>query len=140
MDRYLSKESLSFGPAEPGPMLYAIRNEQGQITSLSAHPAENSTVANIADPEVINFLSSNNNETESPQEILNKTDSEVSRIIEDLIDLLIAKQTILFTDLPEAAQQKLLARKLARSAYDVDENDRPVMENSILGDDDSILF
>ncbi|UTW03945.1 hypothetical protein KDX31_02625 [Amphritea atlantica] len=121
-------------------MLYAIRNEQGQITSLSAHPAENSTVANIADPEVINFLSSNNNETESPQEILNKTDSEVSRIIEDLIDLLIAKQTILFTDLPEAAQQKLLARKLARSAYDVDENDRPVMENSILGDDDSILF
>ncbi|MBN1006515.1 hypothetical protein [Amphritea pacifica] len=120
-------------------MLYAVRNEQGQITSLSAHPVENSTVADITDPDVISFLSSNN-ETESPQELLEKSDLEVSRIIEDLIDLLISKQTILFTDLPEAAQQKLLTRKLARSAYHVDDNDKPVIENSILGDDDTILF
>ncbi|RTE66007.1 hypothetical protein EH243_10015 [Amphritea opalescens] len=119
-------------------MLYAIRNEQGQVTSLSAHPVEHSTVADIADPDVIRFLSSNNN-TESPQEILDKSDTEVSRIVEDLIDLLIAKQTILFTDLPEPAQQKLLSRKLARSAYQSDENS-PVSNNSILSDDDSILL
>lgn len=120
-------------------MLYAIRDKQGQITSLSAQPVENSTVADIADPDVIQFLSSNS-ETDSPKELLDKTDSEVSRIIEDLIDLLISKQTILFTDLPEAAQQKLLTRKLARSAYKVDENNQPIMDNSILSEDDSILF
>ncbi|WP_299204158.1 hypothetical protein [uncultured Amphritea sp.] len=120
-------------------MLYAIRDEQGQITSLSAQPVENSTVADIADPDVIHFLSSNS-EADSPKELLDKTDTEVSRIIEDLIDLLISKQTILFTDLPEAAQQKLLTRKLARSAYKVDDNNQTVMNNSILGDDDSILF
>lgn len=119
-------------------MLYAIRNEQGQVTSLSAHPTEHATVADISDPDVIRFLSNNNN-VESPQEILEKSDSEVSRIIEDLIDLLISKQTILFTDLPEAAQQKLLSRKLARSAYQIDENNA-LSDNSILSDDDSILL
>jgi len=120
-------------------MLYAVRDEQGRVTSLSANPVENSMVADISDPDVIAFLS-NNSEAESPKELLDKTDSEVSRIIEDLIDLLISKQTILFTDLPEAAQQKLLTRKLARSAYKVDGNNQPVMDNSILGDDDTILF
>ncbi|BBB27208.1 hypothetical protein [Amphritea japonica] len=117
-------------------MLYAIRNEQGQITSLSTHPVGNSTVADIADPEVAHFLSSNS-EASSPQEFLEKSDSEVSRIIEDLIDLLISKNTILFTDLPEAAQQKLLTRKLARSAYD-NEPAKPSMGNFILTDDDTI--
>ncbi|MDO6564125.1 hypothetical protein Q4488_12090 [Amphritea sp. 1_MG-2023] len=119
-------------------MLYAIRNEQGQVTSLSAHPTENSSLADIADPDVIRFLS-NNNASESPQEILDKSDTEVSRIIEDLIDLLISKQTILFTDLPEPAQQKLLSRKLARSVYQSDEHNAS-SDNSILSDDDSILF
>lgn len=118
-------------------MLYAIRNKQGQVTSLSAHPVEHSTVANIADPDVIRFLSGNNT-NENPQQILDKSDTEVSRIIEDLIDILIAKQTILFTDLPEAAQQKLLSRKLARTAYQVEDNEQ--IGNSILTDDDSILL
>ncbi len=120
-------------------MLYAIRNEQGKITSLSAQPEGNATVANISDPEVINFLSSNS-EAETPQEMLEKSDSEVSRIIEDLIDLLIAKQTILFTDLPEAAQQKLLTRKLARSAYQSDDANTSEIGHSIIGDDDTILL
>ncbi|WP_417224605.1 hypothetical protein [Amphritea sp.] len=120
-------------------MLYAIRNEQGQVTSLSAHPTEHATVADISDPDVIRFLSSNNN-IDSPQEILEKSDTEVSRIIEDLIDLLISKQTILFTDLPEAAQQKLLTRKLARSAYQSDDDSASEIGGSILTDDDSILL
>lgn len=117
-------------------MLYAIRNEQGQITSLSMHPVGNSAVADITDPEVVSFLS-NGNEASSPQEFLEKSDADVSRIIEDLIELLISKNTILFTDLPEAAQQKLLIRKLARSAYDTSP-ERPSLANSILTDDDTI--
>lgn len=117
-------------------MLYLIRNEQGQITSLSANPVINSTVADITDPEVVMFLASNN-EASNPQEFLEKSDSDVSRIIEDLIELLISKNTILFTDLPEAAQQKLLSRKLARSAYDASP-DTPSLGNLILTDDDTI--
>lgn len=117
-------------------MLYAIRNEQGQITSLSTDPVGNSTIADITDPEVIIFLS-NSNEACDPQELLEQSDINVSRIIEDLIDLLVSKNTILFTDLPEAAQQKLLTRKLARSAYDKG-SDKPMMENFILTDDDTL--
>lgn len=119
-------------------MLYAIRNEEGLITSLSAAPADGASVVNIRDPEVLLFLSSNN-ETNTPLEFLEKSDADVSRILEDLIDLLIMKKAILFTDLPDAAQQKLLTRKLARSAYtsnsDSEEQD---YGNSILTDDDTI--
>ncbi|MBQ0784057.1 MAG: hypothetical protein KBT66_07490 [Amphritea sp.] len=117
-------------------MLYAIRNEQGQITSLSMHQVGNSAVADITDPEVVSFLS-NSNEASSPQDFLEKSDADVSRIIEDLIELLISKNTILFTDLPEAAQQKLLTRKLARSAYDTNP-EKISLANSILTDDDTI--
>lgn len=117
-------------------MLYLIRNEQGQITSLSASPVVNATIADITDPEVVLFLA-NNNEASNPQDFLEKSDSDVGRIIEDLIELLISKNTILFTDLPEAAQQKLLTRKLARSAYNTNP-DKPHHSNSILTDDDTI--
>lgn len=121
---------------KPDIMLFAIRNAQGQISSLSANPVDNSMPVDIQDPEVILFLS-RNNETNTPLEFLEKSDNETSRIIEDLIDLLVMKNTILFTDLPEAAQQKLLTRKLARSAYSTS-SDRPSTGNSILTDDETL--
>lgn len=117
-------------------MLFAIRNAQGQITSLSANPVDDSLPVDIQDPEVIMFLS-RNNETNTPLEFLEKSDNEASRIIEDLIDLLVMKNTILFTELPEAAQQKLLTRKLARSAYSKS-NDKPSTDNFILTDDETL--
>ncbi|GGK80055.1 hypothetical protein [Amphritea balenae] len=117
-------------------MLFAIRNEAGLITSLSASPTDNSSVVDIQDPEVLMFLSSNN-ETNTPMEFLEKSDADVSRILEDLIDLLIAKKTILFTDLPEAAQQKILTRKLARSAFSHNNSDEYI-SNPILADDETI--
>ena len=45
---------------------------------------------------------------------LDQSDKTTIRILEDLIDTLTANHLIRFTDLPEAAQQKLLGRKLAR--------------------------
>lgn len=43
------------------------------------------------------------------------SDASVVRVLEDLIDLLIAKQIILFTELPQDAQAKLLGRKELRA-------------------------
>lgn len=117
-------------------MLFAIRNAQGQITSLSANQVDDSTPVDIQDPEVVRFLT-RGNETNTPLEFLEKSDNETSRIIEDLIDLLVMKNTILFTDLPEAAQQKLLTRKLARTAYSTTP-DKPATGNSILTDDETL--
>jgi hypothetical protein len=42
-------------------------------------------------------------------------DREVPRVLEDLIDLLIAKNAIKLEDLPQAAQDKIQAKKQKRS-------------------------
>jgi hypothetical protein len=47
---------------------------------------------------------------------LSETDADLARVTEDLINLLVQKGVILFTDLPPAAQAKLLARQQTRAA------------------------
>lgn len=45
-----------------------------------------------------------------------ETDQGLIRVLEDLVDTLIAQDLIHFTDLPEAAQNKLLQRRSLRSS------------------------
>jgi len=47
---------------------------------------------------------------------LNQSDPGLVRVIEDLIDVLINRGVIQFTDLPEAAQTKLLERRETRAS------------------------
>ena len=47
---------------------------------------------------------------------LSQTDTSLVRVLEDLIDVLITRGVIQFTDLPEAAQAKLLARRETRAS------------------------
>jgi len=47
---------------------------------------------------------------------LEASDLDVIRVLEDLIELLIGKGVIQFTELPEAAQNKLLKRRNLRQA------------------------
>lgn len=46
---------------------------------------------------------------------LAETDISLARVLEDLIDVLITRGQIQFTDLPEAAQAKLLERRQTRA-------------------------
>jgi hypothetical protein len=46
---------------------------------------------------------------------LGQSDTEMARITEDLIDVLIGRNIINFTDFPGQAQQKLIARRNLRS-------------------------
>ncbi|MCO5356943.1 hypothetical protein [Acidovorax kalamii] len=46
---------------------------------------------------------------------LSETDASLARVTEDLINLLVERGVIRFTDLPQAAQDKLLARQQTRS-------------------------
>ncbi|WP_240476488.1 hypothetical protein [Marinobacterium rhizophilum] len=64
--------------------------------------------------EVLEFLSIND-ENFSAEEFLDHSDVGTVRIIEDMIDILIDKNLIMFTDFPLASQKKLLSRKLARN-------------------------
>ena len=41
-------------------------------------------------------------------------------VIEDLVELLIDKNVIMITELPQAAQQKLMGRKSARELFNKD--------------------
>lgn len=45
---------------------------------------------------------------------LSQTDASLARVLEDLIDVLITRGVIQFTDLPDAAQAKLLERRQTR--------------------------
>lgn len=45
---------------------------------------------------------------------LSRSDQELIRVVEDIVDTLIVKNLIRFTDLPEAAQNKLVHRRSLR--------------------------
>ena len=49
---------------------------------------------------------------------LAESDQGMVRVVEDLVDLLINKDLIRFTDLPDAAQKKLLERRKLRRSVD----------------------
>lgn len=63
---------------------------------------------------------------------LSDTDADMARIVEDLIDVLMNRGLIQFTDLPEAAQRKLLERRQSRTAL----NNRL----TLLGENDDQTF
>ncbi|UTW13938.1 hypothetical protein [Marinobacterium rhizophilum] len=95
-------------------MLYAIRNPEGRIIGLTESARPGLQAVDVKNREVLEFLSIND-EDFSAEEFLDQSDVGTVRIIEDMIDVLIAKNLILFTDFPLASQKKLLSRKLARS-------------------------
>ena len=49
------------------------------------------------------------------EELLSQSDTAIARVLEDLVDVLITRGVIQFTDLPIAAQDKLLSRRQTRA-------------------------
>lgn len=98
-------------------MHYVLRDKSGAIIALSAKPFKVGVEERLSShhPEVSQFLGQGE-PNETTKVFLDKSDSDLSRILEDVIDLLIEKNTIIFTELPNEAQQKLLYRKRARAA------------------------
>ncbi len=123
-------------------MLYVVRNSEGRIIGLSETFQDGAEPADLKNPEVLSFLSSNDDDFD-PDQYLDRSDIAIARIVEDLIELLVTRNLIIFTDLPDAAQRKLLTRKLARKLINNDgeedsaNKDSPA--SSILSDDSSFL-
>jgi hypothetical protein len=85
-----------------------LNAESGQWTEL---PSD--------DPDLLAFLSSVQLEklvSVDVQKSLGNTDLALARVLEDLIDLLVDRSIIRFTDFPPAAQAKLMDRRDARHA------------------------
>ncbi|BFM17044.1 hypothetical protein R50073_32270 [Maricurvus nonylphenolicus] len=97
-------------------MPYIERNHDGEIIALHLE-ANNRTTEYVSatDPAIVQFLSAEG-DSETPKQILAESDRDIARVTEDLVHLLIAKNIILFTELPEPVQRKLLAREKLRSS------------------------
>jgi len=95
-------------------MPYVRRNPQGEVVSLHRH-AEAGTSEYLPDEhaDVRAFLSGG----PSPgggSEGFARLDADFVRVLEDVIDTLVAKNLINITDLPPEAQAKLFSRKSFR--------------------------
>ena len=95
-------------------MLYVERDGAGNIIALHNKPEPGILEQkSIMDEEILGFLNESV-DTDPWVQLLSLSDNSIIRILEDLIDLLIHKNIILFTELPEAAQAKINERKQVR--------------------------
>ena len=109
-------------------MPYVKRDEKGKIIELYDTPqAEDESWLEINHPEIVAFLNTIRT-AEHAKQTLTNTDTEMVRVVEDLIDLLMERQIFSFTELPEPVQIKLNARKQLRE-------DMGTLEGLIIDDD-----
>jgi hypothetical protein len=101
--------------------MHVKRNSLGEIIAvgISATPGMDEWVQDNA-LEIQEFLRQYvvkfNEQLNNPMQMtLEKSDQGMARVLEDLIDILIDSGTIRFTDLPTAAQAKLLTRHNMRA-------------------------
>jgi len=106
-------------------MVYVRRDAQGELISVSLHPDEqHPEAADPSDPGVAAFAHGLLGDR-----ALVDSDLRLVRVLEDVIDLLISRDVIRFTDLPAPAQSKLMERKSMRQS-------RGALD--LLGDDETV--
>lgn len=107
-------------------MLYIKRNAQGEIVMLSKEPSpECKDTIKEDSPEVFAFLATQTGQ--SAQFVA--SDLAFVRVMEDILEVLLEKGVISFTDLPPAAQSKVLGRKSLRKGG----------EASLISDDGGLI-
>lgn len=94
-------------------LIYVKRNDDGEVVAAGRFSEAQSEweLCPGDDPELMVFLAGL--ATANP---LASTDLGLARVVEDLIDLLIDRDVMRFTDLPAAAQEKLLKRRGLRAS------------------------
>ena len=91
-------------------MPYVMRDETGQIMTVNLEPSKGFVELPPSSPELLEFMHRMGLE----QSTLQQSDMRLVRVLEDLIDLLIDRDVIRFTDLPLPAQEKLMERRSMR--------------------------
>lgn len=93
-------------------MAYVLKNGAGKIiaTSPSENIGNNWTLIDASDKDYLEFLENALTESDAFRE----SDIHLARVLEDLITLLIERNMIRFTDLPQAAQKRLNDRQSMR--------------------------
>jgi len=89
---------------------FVRRDQDGRINAVSDTQAPSFDEAvEPGTPELTRFLAQM-----TAQDDLANTDLAFVRVLEDLLDVLIDKNVLLFTELPEEAQKKIMARQALR--------------------------
>ena len=95
-------------------VIYAKKDTDGRIVALSRDPRDCTDPAWSVLPndalEVLDFIEELASQNEAGS-ALRDSDLSFVRVLEDVIDLLIERSLIRFTDLPLPAQTKLLQRR-----------------------------
>lgn len=97
-------------------MPFIIRDESGQIAGVFNQPVEGGEELADDNEELVTFV----RETAPGAELGNQwvnSDLGLARVMEDLIDILIERNVINFTDFPDGAQKKLLERRGFRKEF-----------------------
>ena len=90
-------------------MIYVKRDGTGQVTAISKEPMEGfEQTDESAVSEIEEMLAS------SSDSLFQNSDLEFIRVLDDVIDLLISKNLVLFTELPEVVQEKYTQRTQMR--------------------------
>jgi hypothetical protein len=96
-------------------MFYVQRDAQGQLIRVEATAYAEATETLPADHHEIQAWYANE-VVETSLKQLKQSDLEMIRVLDDLIQVLTSKGVIRVTDLPPAAQAKLMDRTQAREA------------------------
>ena len=96
-------------------MFYVQRDAQGQLVRVEAAAYAEATETLPADHDEIQAWYANEVMEVSLKQ-LKQSDLEMIRVLDDLIQVLTSKGVIRVTDLPAAAQAKLMDRNQAREA------------------------
>lgn len=99
-------------------MFQCRRDAEGRIVALAQQALNGQEMqasdwqsVGVDDPDVAAFMHS----VSGVANPLSETDGSMARILEDLINVLIQRGVMQFTDLPQAAQVRLLERSQTRS-------------------------
>ncbi len=98
-------------------MFYVERDADDNVIGLFLKPTASAAEALSFDhPDILAFLSPEHHQDDDAQDLL-LSDLSMARVIEDLIEILINKNVLMLTELPEAAQTKILTRKSIRDKF-----------------------
>ena len=98
-------------------MPYVQRDSSGQVSAIFQKPQKNAGELLPDDhPDIKGFFGGILPQIEQEKGTLHLTQTDIGliRVIEDLIDVLIDKNILMFTDLPLEAREKIMFRKSTR--------------------------
>jgi FMN phosphatase YigB (HAD superfamily) len=96
-------------------MPYVLRNAHGEIQTLHREALTGAEFIAVDDPQLQAWLRGDAAAAQAPT--FASLDAGLVRVLEDLVDVLIARNVICVTDLPVEAQQKLFERKGFRDRF-----------------------